>query len=326
MGIRGRLVGISIALSGCAHPGSPTFAPRPATPVAAAVAHEADVGHEGGANPAHDAHGASRPPLRADLSHGWCDPWEHVHASACGTPYVHAFAVEPAFLGRDLLLNVRLARGEDATEVETEAELEWAFTRRLGVAFEVPFHVAASDGDVADAGVGDISVAPRSLLLEFPRFLLSADLAATLPTGDATRGFGGGEVVLEPGLAAWVDLGRGFTASLRGGSAFALDSGERAWSWGTGLAWSFEGPALCGCRTHGGHAHPSLRPGLTTLHLEAAGEEPQSGSGEQGFAEVLLGASWRATDQVEVRAAVSRPVRGDAEEDAALTLGFVLHL
>jgi hypothetical protein len=36
--------------------------------------------------------------------------------------------------------------------------------------------------------------------------------------------------------------------------------------------------------------------------------------------------SRRATDPVEARAAVTRRLRSDAEEDFALVFGFVLHL
>ncbi|MHC4899971.1 MAG: hypothetical protein ACYTGW_23005, partial [Planctomycetota bacterium] len=32
------------------------------------------------------------------LAGGWLEPWPHHHMNPRGTPYVHAFGVEPAFL------------------------------------------------------------------------------------------------------------------------------------------------------------------------------------------------------------------------------------
>lgn len=44
--------------------------------------------------------------LGSSLREGWFDPWPHKHFSRNGTPLVHSFGLEPAFLDRDFFLNV----------------------------------------------------------------------------------------------------------------------------------------------------------------------------------------------------------------------------
>jgi len=62
----------------------------------------------------------------------------HRHFSPLGTPYTHLFGSEPAFLDRDLFLDFGIVNVEDGTAIGVVAELEWAFTRRLGIAVEIP--------------------------------------------------------------------------------------------------------------------------------------------------------------------------------------------
>ena len=78
-----------------------------------------------------DAHDSESipPPFGTSLTEHWLDPWPHTHFSRQGTPFVHLFLTEPAFLDRDLFLDYRIIRGADENEMELEAELEWAFTR-----------------------------------------------------------------------------------------------------------------------------------------------------------------------------------------------------
>jgi hypothetical protein len=58
-----------------------------------------------------------------------------MHANPCGTPFVHGFLTEPAFLGRDLFVD--MTRSGD--ETEAEVEVEWSLTRRLGLVAELPY-------------------------------------------------------------------------------------------------------------------------------------------------------------------------------------------
>lgn len=67
------------------------------------------------------------------------EPFEHLHFSERGTPIIHSFGIEAAFTGRDLFLDHIYIKGDGFTEHESELELEWAFTKRLGVILEVPY-------------------------------------------------------------------------------------------------------------------------------------------------------------------------------------------
>ena len=76
--------------------------------------------------------------LGSDSGHDWLTPWPHSHFSERGTPFVHPFNIEPAFLGRELFLSYGSVRGSEGDEAELEMELEWAFTRRIGMIVEAP--------------------------------------------------------------------------------------------------------------------------------------------------------------------------------------------
>jgi hypothetical protein len=116
------------------------------------------------------------PPLGFSLTQGWLDPWPHSHFSRRGTPFVHLFNLEPAYLDRDLFLFYSQTREHDGIERELEIELEWAFTRRIGMALELPVVEIQPDEGRAQRGLGDLAIAPRMLLLDTPRFLLSGNL------------------------------------------------------------------------------------------------------------------------------------------------------
>ncbi len=57
-------------------------------------------------------------PFGISLTDGWFDEWSHSHFSRLGTPFVHLFKTEPAFLGRELILGTHLVQGEDGDEIE----------------------------------------------------------------------------------------------------------------------------------------------------------------------------------------------------------------
>ena len=83
-------------------------------------------------------------PFGADLTTGWLEPWPHSHFSRRGTPYVHLFNLEPAFLDRDLFFDYRRVDGVGEDEVELEVELEWALTRRIGIVLAVGVKIVAA--------------------------------------------------------------------------------------------------------------------------------------------------------------------------------------
>src|SRR5688500_12933165 len=75
----------------------------------------------------HDSHVETSftPPLGLRVFDGWIDPWPHADLSRRGTPFVHLFNLEPAFLDRDLILSYRFTDAADEREAELEAEIEW---------------------------------------------------------------------------------------------------------------------------------------------------------------------------------------------------------
>ena len=91
----------------------------------------------------HDATGdhatSYPPPFDFSLTESWLDPWPHSHFSRRGTPFIHLFLTEPAFLDRDLFFDFGIARAGRENEMEMEVELEWAITRRLGLVIEMPY-------------------------------------------------------------------------------------------------------------------------------------------------------------------------------------------
>jgi hypothetical protein len=187
-------------------------------------------------------------------------------------------------------------------------------TRRLLLVPEVPVHWT-DEGD----GVGDLGLGLRALLVETDPFLLSAQVGLEFPT--AGSGLGAGEVVVAPGLLAWADLGRWFTAQAGVGVALGTESEETELSWGVALAKSFEGRPLLRCRRHdAGH------PGHWSLFLEGRGTHALSGPEEGASSqEALFGVSVPVTPDLDARAGWS--LRWDDEDHATSgwVLGFVVH-
>jgi hypothetical protein len=114
----------------------------------------------------------------------WFGPWVHSHFSQRGTPFVHTFNLEPAFLGRDFFLSYFSTKGSAMREAELEAELEWAFTHRLGMVLEAPFVQLSPVGAKGDSGIGDVATAVRALFIEGETFLFAGNLELSFPTGD----------------------------------------------------------------------------------------------------------------------------------------------
>ena len=139
-------------------------------------------------------------PFGFALRGGWLEEWPHSHFSRLGTPMVHFFFTEPAGPERDLIVDYLYTKGADGKEHEVATELEWALTRRIGIILEVPGLVLNPSDGVQEIGFGDLIVAPRFLLADFDRFMLSANVEVSTPTGDEERGLGAGETLLAPSL------------------------------------------------------------------------------------------------------------------------------
>jgi hypothetical protein len=238
---------------------------------------------------------------------------------------VHAFSTEPAFLDRDFFLDTRISRGEEGNEVEFEAEVEWALTRRIGVVLEAPFLFVNPEEGETEQGFGDFAFAPRFLLAETNRFLLSANLEVKAPTGSESRGLGGGETALSPTLSLWYDLGKSVALNAQFGTEHGLESGDDEFLYNTALTFSLLNSEMVAAADdqHGRH----FPAGMVNLLAEVTGRTGLSGE-EHGrtTAEFLFGATYLLTSHVEIRAGLQFPLFKPREFDNAYLLGLVYHL
>lgn len=254
---------------------------------------------------------------------GFLETFEHIHFSKLGTPYIHSFGIEPAFTGRDLFLDYTYVDGDGVTEHETELELEWAFTSRLGVIMEVPYVWEDVEGEGSASGFGDFAIVPRALLIESERFLLTGQVEVVLPTGSSTFG---GDTAIAPGIAMWNDLGDWWTLN----SGIAIEHGFDADStelvFGIGIVKSF-GKKHEAHADHAGHNHAtSSSGGLFNIHLEATGSTPLNGEDEGDFTlEGLIGVSYGLTENFEIRAGYLFPISSPKEFDHGFTTGVIFH-
>jgi hypothetical protein len=269
-------------------------------------------------------------PVGSSLDTGWLEPWQHSDFSRRGTPFIHLFNLEPAFLDRDLFVDFAFTAAEDADESELAAELEYALTRRLGIVLELPVLSLNPDKGDTERGLGDLAVAPRALLIETDRFLLSANLEVTFPTGSEKKGRGDGEAALAPSLSTWVDLGNWFTLSAQVGSEHGLETGDSEFFYACALTYSFRGPKLFPDHSHhhaaDESAHGHRDRGMTSLIAEFSGRSVLSGEEQnRTTSEVLFGISHVLTETLEVRGAIELPLGGPQELDYGYVLSVIYH-
>lgn len=295
------------------------FIVLPLSPTASAQDHHA--GHH-----EHDMASDPLEPLGLSLSRGWLDPWPHSDLSSRGTPFVHLFNLEPAFLDRDLILSYRFTRAEDERESELEAEIEWALTRRIGLLIEAPYVLLNPEEGASERGISDTVLGGRFLLAEFERLLVSANIGVALPTGSESRGLGSGELAISPALALWLDLGHWITFNAQLGTEHGAESGDDLLIYSAALTWSFRGPALLGGDQAGHADHRHFPPGLTSLIAELSGEVILDGD-EDGRAtqELILGASYNITQAWELRGGYRLPVGRPRDIDSGYIISLLRH-
>lgn len=252
-----------------------------------------------------------------DGAGSYFEPFEHLHFSPLGTPILHPFGIEPALTGRDFFTTYRYRSGDGLEEHEVEWELEWAFTKRLGIIVEMPY-VFEREGGESNDGFGDIAVVPRALVVDRDRFLLTAQLEIVAPTG--TNGFGG-STALAPGFANWIDLGHNWTLNSQVAVEHVFDEDINELIFGFGLLKSFGGGGL----DAEGHVHGHATSGLN-LHLEIGGAVGLSGE-DSGAVELegLVGLSYQVNSKIDLRAGVEFPLSSPRGFDAGLVTGFVWH-
>lgn len=248
------------------------------------------------------------------------EPFEHIHMSKGGAPYVHSFGIEPAFTGRDLFIDHTYIKGGGVTEHESEIELEWAFTKRLGMIVEIPYVWEDEDGVATSSGFGDLAIVPRALLIESERFLLTAQMEIVLPTGSSRFG---GETAIAPGIAMWNDLGKGWTLNSGVAIEHGFDADETELLFGVGLVKSF-GEHATGHTEHSGHNHATA--GLLHLHLEVTGSTPLNGPDEGDISlEGLVGISYGLASGLDIRAGYLFPLTTPRDFHKGFTGGLVFH-
>jgi hypothetical protein len=269
------------------------------------VPRDADPGEHEGHEHAHASHG---PPT----AHG--SRFRHLHASRRGTPQVHGFLTEPAFLGRDVILGFSRLSGPGSVETEVEAEVEWAVSRRVLLVGEV-----AHAWEPEEDAWSPVEVGVRYLVAETDRVLLSVQGNVAIPTasGQATP--------LGASLLGWGDLGADVTLQASLGVERDLDADTWAVPFAATLAWStpLRSPFVrCGVDEHAHGIETRL-----TLLAEIGGELPLDDDEEsEATAFGLVGFALPLTHEVEVRAGWLRGLSGDAEDVDGLTLGLIVHL
>jgi len=262
----------------------------------------------------------------SDYAASFFEPFEHVHFSPIGTPIIHSFGVEPAFTGRDLFIDQSWREGNGVSEYETEFELEWAFTKRLGVIVEAPYIFEDEEGVGSASGFGDLAIVPRALLINSDHFMLTTQVEIGLPTGSSTFG---GETSIAPGIALWNDLGNWFTLNTNIAIEHGFDSDETELAFGFGLVKSFgEKPDMSVTHDHHdhhGHNHHSTA-GLINLHLEFTGSTPINGDDKGDFeTEGLIGISYGVSPEMDIRLGYQFPISTPNEFDQGLTTGLIYH-
>lgn len=254
---------------------------------------------------------------------GFLEPFEHLHFSPRGTPYVHSFGIEPAFTGRDLFLDQTYREGDGFSEHESELELEWAFTRRLGVIVEMPYILEDEEGVDTRSGTGDLAIVPRAMLVESECFLLTAQMEVVLPTGSSRFG---GETAIAPGIAMWNDLGDWWTLNSGVSVEHGFDADSTELLVGVGLVKTF-GKKAVDHGDHDGHdhlAHSSA--GLLNFHLEATSSTPLNGTDEGDVnIEGLIGISYGLSAGVDIRAGYQFPITSPRDFDHGITAGLIFH-
>ncbi len=248
------------------------------------------------------------------------EPFEHIHMSDSGTPYVHSFGIEPAFTGRDLFIDHTYRVGDGVAEHESEIELEWAFTERLGMIVEVPYVWEDEEGVDTLSGFGDLAIVPRALLIQTDRFLITAQVETVLPTGSENFG---GETAIAPGIAMWNDLGNWWTLNSGIAVEHVFDEDSTELVYGIGLVKSF-GEKAADHADHAGHNHATS--GLFHLHLEVTGSTPLNGDDKGDVnLEGLVGVSYGLMACLDIRAGYLFPLTTPRDFDKGFTGGLIFH-
>jgi hypothetical protein len=109
---------------------------------------------------------------------------------------------------RELELKAVHLKSDEGRETELAAAIEWPVLPRWQVELEVPLLILDPREDITQAGVGDLELDNKLLLLKSVehKAQVAAGLELRLPTGSERRGLGG-EFAVEPYVTAGIALG-----------------------------------------------------------------------------------------------------------------------
>lgn len=265
-------------------------------------------------------------PFGFDLTQGWFDPAIHSHLSERQTPYIHPFTTEPAFTRRDLVMNYNLRDVANQDEHKIEAELEWAFTRRLGMIVEVPYTFVNPHDGASVNGLENVAISPRVLLAEFDRFLLAGNLEIETPTTDSDRGLAENETALAPSLSMWADLGHWWTLNSQSGMEYTTESEQSELFIRTSLIHTLGTPAANVGHTDLDHMRHGLPPGFLSFIIETDLTVGLSGDEDGDWtAEGLVGFNYGLWEDTDLRAAFQFPLSQSQALNNGIICGFIRH-
>lgn len=260
--------------------------------------------------------------IAEDSGNRFFEPFRHYHFSPKGTPYVHSFGIEPALTGRDLLVDYTYVSGDGFREHEAELELEWAFTRQLGIILELPYISEDPKGGAVEDGFGGLGLVPRAVIFENDKHVVTIQSEIELPTGSEAFG---SETAIAPGIATWHDLGNWFTLGTQVAVEHGFDSDETELGFGFALTKSF-GESVSHCSDS--HCNDSHNHGgrLFNIHAEITGGTPTTGD-DRGDVSVdgLIGISYGITESMDARLGYMVPLSAPNDYDYAVTGGLIFH-
>jgi hypothetical protein len=275
---------------------------------------------------AEETHSESSDVFGFDLDQGWLDPPVHSHFSKGGTPLIHSFRTEPAFMLRDFLFDYSFRNEKEGNVHEIEAEIEWPLSRRMGLIFEMPYVFIDTDDDGTVDGFGNFAVSPRLLLAEYRRFLLAFGLEVETTTGETDGGIAEDEVSLSPSFSTWVDLGDWWTISAQSGFEYPIQSSDTRFFLRSALIHTFGSDEIQDSSHTGHNHHDGLSPGLFSLIMEADLALGLSGP-EDGdwFAEGIVGISFDLWENADMRVGYQFPFSKSEQLYSGVTLGMIYH-
>lgn len=163
-------------------------------------------------------------PLRLDnITEGWNQPF-------IGPPNGSGGALRQGWINTNDAFFNRMAVGVYShTNANRSSDggtliLETPLSRRylFGIIIPAVDHLQAGGGNPSTTQFGDIVLENRVLLVDTQDFILSANLNVQIPTGQSD--IGNHRTILDPYLAWWSDIGRGFSFRGTVGTAVPVDS------------------------------------------------------------------------------------------------------